>query len=262
MANWPLNLRTSRILISNDDGVHAPGLRVLRDVAEALCDEVWVVAPNSEQSGAGHSLTLRRPLRIHRHDDRVFSVDGTPTDCVLLASNEIMADHPPDLVLSGINRHANLGEDVTYSGTVAAAMEATILGYPAIALSQVFNNDQDDAVYWTTAASHAGALIARLAAVGWPTNSLINVNFPAVASDKVAGTEITQQGRRKIGDKILQGKDPSGRAYYWIGAVKTDNDVVPGTDFAAVATGHISVTPIDLDMTDLASMDRLSGIID
>ena len=262
MANWPLDLRNSRILISNDDGIHAPGLRVLRDVAEALCDEVWVVAPEAEQSGAGHSLTLRRPLRIHHHDERVFSVDGTPTDCVLLASNEIMAGSPPDLVLSGINRHGNLGEDVTYSGTVAAAMEATILGYPAIALSQVFSNGEDNEVYWTTAASHAGPLIARLVAVGWPDNSLINVNFPAVASDQVSGTEITMQGRRKIGDKIHRGEDPSGRAYYWIGAIKTDDALVPGTDFAAVAAGHISVTPIDLEMTDLPSMDRLRGILD
>lgn len=255
MAEWPLNLRQARVLLSNDDGHDAPGLAVLRRIAEALSDDVWVVAPESEQSGAGHSLTLRRPLRIRERGPRSYSVDGTPTDCVLLAVNQIMRDCRPDLVLSGVNRGANLGEDVTYSGTIAAAFEATILGVPAIAFSQEVTADGE--VDWRAAEAHLGALTERLVARGWPRNTLINVNFPPVPADVVIGVAVTSQGRRKIGDHITKALDPRGRDYYWIGEMRLAEAAAPGTDVAAIADDAISVTPIDLNFTDHASLADL-----
>ena len=262
MATWPLDLSASRILITNDDGIHAPGLKILKAIADSLSDDVWVVAPDSEQSGVGHALTLRRPLRIHHQTERVYSVDGTPTDCVLMAVGEILADHRPDLVLSGVNHYGNLADDVTYSGTVAAAMEATILGVPAIALSQEFNGADMAVDYWQTGATHGAAVIRQLVARGWPANTLINVNFPAVDAAAVGGVRLTHQGQRKIGDQILRGTDPRGRPYYWIGAMKLDDEVPAGSDLAAVAAGHISVTPIGLNLTDRATLDQLQGCFD
>ena len=262
MATWPLDLSASRILITNDDGIHAPGLKILKAIADSLSDDVWVVAPDSEQSGVGHALTLRRPLRLQQQDERVYAVDGTPTDCVLLAVGELLTDHRPDLVLSGVNYYGNLADDVTYSGTVAAAIEATILGLPAIALSQEFNGADMAVDYWRTGATHGAAVIRQLVARGWPANTLINVNFPAVAADAVRGVNLTHQGQRKIGDQILRGTDPRGRPYYWIGAMKLDEDVPIGSDLAAVAAGQISVTPIGLDLTDRATLDHLQGCFD
>src|SRR5579863_10225718 len=178
MFDTPLDLAAARILISNDDGINAPGLKLLAKVARALCPDVWVVAPETEQSGASHSLTITRPLRIRRLNPRRYAVDGTPTDCVLLAVNAIMKDKRPTLLLSGINAGANLGEDISYSGTVAAAMEATLLEIPAIAFSQHYESRR--AIPWKTAEAHAAAVIRRLTASPWPRNTLINVNFPAV----------------------------------------------------------------------------------
>ena len=251
----PIDLKKARILVTNDDGVYAPGIAVLQRVARALSRDVWVVAPETEQSGAGHSLTLRRPLRLRRLSSRRFCVDGTPTDCVLLAVNHLFRDRPPDLVLSGINRGGNLGEDVTYSGTIAAAMEATLLGVPAIALSQ--NIDGSATCRWSTAEHHAEALIRRLVAAGWPDDVLININFPDVDHDNVAGVAVVRQGRRKIGDHLVEGKDPRGRTYYWIGDMRVDDRSRRGTDLAAMAAGQIAVTPVHMDMTDRATMTAL-----
>jgi len=256
---WPLDLSRARILVSNDDGIEAPGIKVLTRIARSLSDDVWVVAPETEQSGTGHSLTLRRPLRIRRIEDRRFAVDGTPTDCVLLAVNEVMKDHRPDLVLSGINRGGNLGEDVTYSGTVAAAMEGTVLGVSSIALSQEFE-DRDD-VPWDTAETLAPGLIRRLCREGWPRNSLININFPAVHADAITGVRATTQGRRKIGDQIVRGRDPRGVPYYWIGSMRTEDPTVAGTDLKAVTDGAVSVTPIAMNMTDRPTLTRLVEVL-
>jgi len=255
MVNTPLDLANARVLISNDDGIHAPGLKVMEHIARAVCKEVWVVAPETEQSCAGHSLTLRRPLRIHKISDEKYAIDGTPTDCVLLAINEIMKDSPPDLVLSGVNRGGNLGEDVTYSGTVAAAMEATLLGYPAIACSQYFNDVQR--VKWSTAEKHGPDLLKKLCEFGWAQNTLMNVNFPDVMSTSVKSIEVTTQGRRKIGDNLAKGIDPRGEPYYWVGALRTQEDHMPGTDLYAVEDGSISITPISLDFTDVETMKQL-----
>lgn len=244
-----------RILLTNDDGIHAPGLKVLEHIARALSDDVWVVAPETEQSAAGHSLTLRRPLRIQHYDDKRFSVDGTPTDSVLLAINEVMVDHQPDLVLSGVNKGGNLGEDITYSGTVSAAMEATLLGIPAIALSQFFTDR--NAIPWHCAEDHGEQVIKRLLETGWSKNTLLNVNFPDCAADHLQGIEYTRQGRRKIGDNLAKGTDPRGEAYYWIGALRTQTEHEAGTDLHAIMNNAVSVTPISLDFTDEATLKRL-----
>src|SRR5262245_1992312 len=176
MFEAPLDLKNARILVTNDDGIRSTGLKVLERVARSLSRDVWVVAPELEQSAVSHSLTIRQPLRIRRIKRTVFAVDGTPTDCVLLAINHILKDRKPTLCLAGINRGGNLGEDVTYSGTIAAAMEATLLGVPAMAFSQVF--DHAPRVPWSTAEAHAGDVIRRMTRIGSPRNTLINVNFP------------------------------------------------------------------------------------
>lgn len=250
-----IDLSQARVLISNDDGIHAPGLKVLEHIAKKVCKEVWIVAPETEQSATGHSLTLRRPLRIHKHADKHYSVDGTPTDCVLLALNEIMKECPPDLVLSGVNKGWNLGEDVTYSGTVAAAMEATILGVPAIAFSQSFKDVHR--VKWSTAENHGQEVLTKLISMGWPKNTLMNVNFPDVISKSVKGIEFARQGRRKIGDELSKRQDPRGEDYFWVGALQSDDNFLEGTDLYAVENGSISVTPISLDFTDYETLKRL-----
>jgi len=258
MFDRPIDLATARILISNDDGINAPGIRLLAKVARGLCRDVWVVAPEQEQSGASHSLTLSRPLRIRKLGPRRYAVDGTPTDCVLLAINAILSDKRPNLVLSGINAGANLGEDVTYSGTVAAAMEATLLEVPAIALSQHYV--ERSAIHWETAGAYAAEVMRRLTASPWPRHTLINVNFPAVPPDEVTGVVATRQGRRKIGDGISQRVDPRGRPYYWIGPVRDEVCDAPGTDLHAVTQGKVALSPIYLDLTNREALAALSKV--
>ncbi len=215
------DLASARILISNDDGIEAPGIKMLERVARSLSNDVWVVAPETEQSAVAHSLTVRRPLRIRRLSRRRFAVDGTPTDSVLLGVRHVLKDRRPDLVLSGINRGANLGEDVTYSGTVAAAMEGTLLGVPSIAFSQLVNGD--DPVCWATAEHWAGEILRRVTAVGWPSNVLINVNFPDLPKNQVTGIEVVRQGKRKLGDDLAERVDPRGQTYFWVGAQRTED---------------------------------------
>lgn len=263
MLEAPLDLARARVLISNDDGIHAPGLKKLVALVRRLAREVWVVAPESEQSAASHSLTLRRPLRLRKLAPRRYAVDGTPTDCVLLAVNQLMKDKPPDLVLSGINLGGNMGEDTTYSGTIAAAMEATLLGIPAIALSQfVAGNGAHDGspVSWAVAEKFAPEVIAKVLSLPWPRDLLINVNFPAVAPEAVSGIEVTREGRRKIGGYIHEGADPRGRPYFWIGAQRNAKRYAPGTDLEAVRRGAVSVTPLSLDMTHRPSLRRLGKV--
>lgn len=251
----PSNLR---ILISNDDGINAPGIKVLERIARTISKDVWVVAPEHEQSAAGHSLTIRRPLRVRQLSRRRFAVDGTPTDSVLLGVNHVMTGKKPDLVLSGINRGSNLGEDVTYSGTVAAAMEATILGIPAIALSQYIHHPHP--VKWATAEHWAPGIIRRLMAAGWGRNVLINVNFPDVVHSHVTGIEVTRQGKRKLGDNILERADPRGEPYVWIGAQRAEERSTPGTDIEAICRGAVSVTPLCFDLTHRETMGALASV--
>jgi len=249
----------ARILVCNDDGIHGPGLKVLEKVARGISNDVWVVAPESEQSAAGHSLTLTVPLRVRRLSARRFAINGTPTDCVLLAVRHILDDHRPDLVLSGVNAGGNLGEDITYSGTVAAAMEATLLGIPAIALSQLRRGGVP--VGWGCARHHAGAVIRRLIDAGWPARVLINVNFPDCPAREVTGIEVAVQGRRKIGEVLNPGVDPRGHPYLWIGAERDEDASFAGSDLAAVHEGMISVTPLSIDLTHRRSMAGLRAAL-
>lgn len=242
-----MELNQARILIANDDGIHARGIEVLERIARTLTDDVWVVAPENEQSGAAHSLTIARPLRIRRRDERHFSVDGTPTDAVLLAVNQVLKDRKPDLVLTGVNRGGNLGEDITYSGTVAGAMEGTLLGIRSIALSQV--PDPDGPTKWATAEHFAPDIIKKLWSGTWPPSVLMNVNFPDLPVEQVKGVRVGRQGRRKIGAALLERHDPRGRPYYWIDSARAEEPTREGTDLAAVNQGLISVTPLYMDFT-------------
>jgi 5'-nucleotidase len=254
-AGEHLDLRRCRILICNDDGVEAPGIKLLTRVAKRFSSDVWVVAPEQEQSGASHSLTLHRPLRVRKLGPRRFAVDGTPTDCVLLAVNALLQDKRPDLVLSGVNGGGNLGEDVTYSGTVAAAMEASLLGFRAIALSQ--HIAEDGKINWAIAESWAGKVIRRLAALPWQRDTLYNVNFPDVAPRAVKGVVAAAQGGRKIGDHLLARVDPRGRPYYWIGPQRDEEHAPAGSDVRCVAAGYVTVTPIFLDLTHRKALAKL-----
>ncbi len=252
-----MDLRRARILVSNDDGINAPGLKVLEKIAKSLSDDVWVVAPESEQSASGHSLTLTLPLRVRRISRRRFAVNGTPTDSVLLGVQHIIQGRRPDLVLSGVNAGGNLGEDITYSGTVAAAMEGALLGIPSIALSQV--RIYGESVRWGAAEHHAPDVVRRLVGHGWPANVLMNVNFPDVPHDEVGPVEIAVQGRRKIGEAVTTGTDPRGYDYVWIGTERNEDPSFCGSDLKAVNEGRISVTPLCLDLTDRKSMKSLRG---
>lgn len=243
----PIDLARARVLIANDDGIHAPGLKLLERVVRPLVREVWVVAPETEQSAASHSLTMRRPLYLRRMARRRYAVDGTPTDCVLLAAHQVLKGRPPDLVLSGINRGGNLGEDALYSGTVAAAMEGALLGIPAIAFSLAY--DDGDRVSWPTAEHWAAEVLRRLDGIAWPRTVLLNVNLPSVPADRVIGIEITRQGRHKIGGSMIEGIDPRGHPYFWIGGGREEDRALAGTDLEAIHRGAVSITPLSLDLT-------------
>jgi len=253
------DLSNCRILVSNDDGIAAEGLAVLERIARSLSNDVWVVAPVLEQSGTGHSLTLHHPLRPVKIGDKRYTVSGTPTDCVMVAINHIMKDHKPDLVLSGVNVGANLGEDVHYSGTVAAALEGALLGFPAIALSQVLT--KIDNIHWATAERFAPDMIRRISAQGWHRNVLININFPDLPPESVKGIIVARQGKHKIGDDLVVRDDPRGREYLWIGSRRTADVSAAGTDLKAIADGYISVTPLNVDLTHQPTMDALKAAL-
>jgi len=254
-----LGKRPLRILVTNDDGIHAPGLTVLEQIAHELSDDVWVAAPETNHSGAGHSLTLRRPLRTRQVSERRFAIDGTPTDCVLLALQHVLRGVSIDLVLSGVNHGGNVGEDVTYSGTVAAAMEATLMRVPAIALSQACRDTHP--VKWQTARSFAPGIIEKCLSMPWPDDVLLNVNFPDVVAQAVEGVKVTAQGKRKIGEQLVERIDPRGEPYIWIGALRGDSTYGDGTDLAALRDGYVSVTPIHMDMTHRPSFEYLTRLL-
>ncbi len=250
-----------RILVSNDDGIQAPGIKVLERVARGLSDDVWVVAPETQQSAASHSLTLHRPLRIRRISKRRHAVNGTPTDCVFLAFNKILADRRPDLVLSGVNDGPNVGEDVTYSGTIAAAMEATLFGVPAVALSQAYGDGRRH--HWATAEQWGARLLRTLIERGWPERVLINVNFPDVAAGDVRGIRVVRQGLHALDDTLDERIDPRGAPYYWIGApLPASVAGQRGTDMEAVAEGYVAVTPLHMDLTHRRTLTRLREAIE
>lgn len=248
-----------RILITNDDGVNARGLKLLESVARKFSDDIWIVAPTEEQSGAGHSLTLTTPVRLRRHDERRFSVTGTPTDAVMLALAHIMKDSPPDVILSGINRGANLAEDVTYSGTVSAAMEGALAGVPSIALSQAYSREgMGDTVPFAAAEVWAERVLGPLLEFDSGARTLINVNFPALPPEEVKGIRTCRQGLRDYGRlRIVQRTDPRGYDYYWFGLGPVVETPGHSTDLEAIADGFVSVSPLHLDLTHEPSLDRL-----
>ncbi len=250
------NLSNARILISNDDGIHAPGLKVLEKIAHQLSEDVWTVAPETEQSATSHSLTTRRPVYTRRFGERRVAVTGTPTDCVVVAVNKVLKDKRPDLVLSGINHGGNLAEDVLYSGTVAAAMEGATLGVPAIAFSQTRNGDAP--IDFTVAEYFLPDLIRGLHRISWKRDLLINVNFPACAPDEVSGVRVCRQGRRDEQTGVIEGRDPGGRPYIWIGDWASDRTEATDTDLAVIAERGISVTPLHLDLTHSESLAPLA----
>ena len=249
-----------RILLTNDDGIHAPGLAVLEEIARAFSDDITIVAPAEEQSGKGRSLTLSEPLRVRRFADDRFSVSGTPTDAVMYALAEVMKDAPPDLVLSGVNRGGNLGEDVFYSGTIGAAMEGALAGKRAIAISQRYGSESPGADVSFDAARQWGARVVRpLLDLDWAPHTLINVNFPPIPADAVKGVRVVHQGLRDYGRvKLVQRTDPRGFPYYWNGLGRVPHTPVADTDLEAIELGYVTVTPLQMDLTHRDSMDRLA----
>ncbi len=252
------DLAKARVLISNDDGIDAPGLEALEKAIEGLVGEIWVVAPETEQSGAGHSLTLRRPLRIRHLHKRRYAVDGTPTDCVLLAVHQIMKGNQPDLLLSGVNRGGNLGEDVTYSGTVAAAMEGTLLGVPSIALSLVVNDQERP--HWPVIRRWLPRVVAGLSTLAWPEGVFMNVNFPSYPADEVCGIETVHQGGCRTGGEIIEGLDAHGVACFRIGPQPEGDRRRKGTDLEAVNRGAVAVTAMSMDLTHKVTQKALKAV--
>ncbi|MGE5502031.1 MAG: 5'/3'-nucleotidase SurE [Ignavibacteriales bacterium] len=252
-----------RILCTNDDGIHAEGLQSLERIARALTDDVWVVAPEIEQSGSSRALTLSIPLRVRQLDDRRFAVSGTPTDCVELAVQDLLGDQKPNLVLSGVNRGQNLAEDVTFSGTVAGALQGMALGIPSIALSQAMRifHDGERALY-ETAEAHGPAVIQRLVETGWPRDVTININFPDVEPEAVTEVEVTRQGFRDFKHMHAERRtDLRGRDYYWMGFRGKLSNPPAGTDLRAIYDGKISVTPLHIDLTHMETVHALKGVL-
>lgn len=247
-----------RILITNDDGINAPGLVAAEKIARALSDDVWIVAPESEQSGASHSLTLVSPLRLRKLAEQRYAVSGTPTDCVMMAALHILKDQPPDLILSGVNWGSNMADDVTYSGTIAGAMEGCALGIPSIALSQAYEEEDRGAIDWSAGEVHGPDVVRRLLKAGWPSATLMNVNFPACPADAVSGTVMVPQGKYDLqSTEIEERHDARLRPYYWIG-LRRRKAVPPGdSDLGAVYSGKIAVTPLHLNLTDWALLEKM-----
>lgn len=254
-----------RVLLTNDDGIAAPGLAVLEQVAATLAREVWVVAPAHDQSGTSHSLSLHAPLRIETLGERRFSVQGTPADCVVLGVRHLLRDAAPDMILSGVNRGANLGVETVFSGTVGAAMTGLLLGVPSIALSQAFEDRA--AVPWPTAAALAGPVIRRLSesakgGAGWSGSACLNVNFPACAPDQAGPLTATRQGEGLLdGIEILSRADPRTLDYHWLQISRRSRQDAADSEAAALDRRAISVTPLRFERTDDAVLDRLRDAV-
>jgi 5'-nucleotidase len=251
-----------RILLTNDDGINAEGLQALERIARVLSDDIWICAPEYEQSGASRALTLMDPLRVRRLDERRFAVEGTPTDCVMLAMQELMPQQP-DLVLSGVNRGQNIAEDVTMSGTVAGAIQGMALGVRSIALSQALISFHDDVtVLFQTAETFAPGIIRQALEAGWPDDVILNLNFPDVPADQVTAVEVTRQGFRDVFNIHFEKRtDLRGRDYYWTGYGKGRSNPDDGTDVRAIYEGRISVTPLHIDLTHMPTVHALKQVL-
>ncbi len=255
-----------RILLTNDDGIHAEGLVSLEAIARALSDDIWICAPEYEQSGASRSLTLAEPLRVRKVGERRFATTGTPTDCVMLAVTELMGDVRPDLVLSGVNRGANLAEDVTMSGTVAGAIEGMALGIPSIALSQmswpVPGHAVADRPLFEPAEYFGPGIVRRLLDIGWPSDVIMNINFPSRPIGDITEVEVTRQTFRDLHVRQAQRRtDPRGQEYFWMGFRQEKSAPADGTDLKAIYDGKISVTPLHIDLTHLETVHKLRAVL-
>ncbi|MFL5260330.1 MAG: 5'/3'-nucleotidase SurE [Hyphomicrobiales bacterium] len=251
-----------RILLTNDDGIYAPGLESLEKIAREISDDIWIVAPESEQSGASHSLSLADPIRLRAIGERRVAVKGTPTDCVVMAVRKIMPA-PPDLVLSGVNRGQNLADDVTYSGTIAAAMEGAALGFKSVALSQVSGIFNRRGLTFDVAEAHGAKVIQRLCTMEFGPGVLINVNFPDCRPDEVQGVEATRQGKRDQNLLIVDERiDARDRPYYWLGFKRERGNAPAGTDLKAAFEKRISVTPLHMNLTQLEALEPLRAALD
>ena len=257
------HLNSLRVLLTNDDGINASGLVLLEELLVPLVKELWVVAPQTDQSGTSHSLTLRQPLRVREMGSKRFSVTGTPGDCVLLAVNQIMKDCRPDLVVSGINRGRNVGEDVNYSGTIAAAKEASAFGIPAIAFSQVidpvdyFSEIKEVDLVYSASKTYCLDLIQDLLTMSWPENVVMSINFPLVRDGVVEGVKFTNGNWRKIGDQIITNRDGRGQPYFWIGPRDEVDKSMEGNDLEALERSVISVTPLSLEIVQQDVLQNL-----
>ncbi|MBV8613205.1 MAG: 5'/3'-nucleotidase SurE [Acetobacteraceae bacterium] len=245
-----------RVLLTNDDGIDAPGLRVLQEIAAEIADDVWVVAPERDQSGTSHSISLHAPVRMSRRGEQIFGVEGTPADCVVMGVRHLMRDAPPDLVLSGINQGANLGTETVFSGTVGAAMAGMLLGFPSIALSAAFV--RGNPVHWETALAHGPAVLRRLSGMPWSPRACLNVNFPNVPPDQAGPLTLTRQGHGPLDGIEVDGRiDPRQQDYFWIRLTRTPRADLPDSEGAAVAAHHISVTPLRFERTDEETLREL-----
>lgn len=246
-----------RILCTNDDGIHAPGLKTLETIARQISDDVWVVAPETDQSGVSHSLSLNDPLRLREISERHFAVKGTPTDCVIMGIRHLMRETKPDLVLSGVNRGQNVAEDVSYSGTVAGAIEGTILGVPSFALSQAYGPNGRGEIKWACAEAHAPGVIRKILELGVDKGTLVNINFPGCEPEDVAGVSVVNQGVRSQEllrlDERLDGR---GNPYFWVTFERRRFVPGNGTDLWALDNRRIAITPLRLDMTDEPTLTR------
>lgn len=254
-----MDLSRQRVLLTNDDGIHAPGIVLLEKVVRRYTDDVWVVAPSEERSGASHSISMHDPIRHRALDERHHAIKGTPTDCALMGIYKIMPERPT-LLISGINWGANLAEDVTYSGTAAAAMEGALLGVPSIALSQVHHMSE---VHWDTAESFLPEVLEKILSVGLMPGTFVNVNFPPVRPSEVRGIRVVSQGLRPPGSFVpVERVDARTKPYFWIKIAYNPGNMHDGTDLKAIADGEIAISPIQLDMTAHAMMDRLAKVFD
>lgn len=262
MPKFPKDMASACIMISNDDGIHSHGIKILEETVLTVAKNIFVVAPENEQSAAGHSLTIHKPLRIKHYDDRHISVYGTPTDCVLMGVQKIMKDKRPDMVLSGVNHGQNSGDDVTYSGTIAAAIEATLLGFPAIAFSQQYDEGigKPD---WKIPGEWIPKILSKLAGSEIDKNVLLNVNFPALAAGVLPkGITVVPQGHGKPSeDDIIECMDPRGKPYFWIGPPTPRNSTEGNvTDNGALQEGWITITPLSLNLTHQPMLKTLGGL--
>lgn len=250
-----------RILLTNDDGIHAEGLQVLERVARQLSDDVWVVAPETDQSGFAHSLSLSDPLRMRKVREKHYAVRGTPTDCVIMGVRHLLPE-PPDLILSGVNSGSNVADDVTYSGTIAGAMEGTLLGIRSIALSQGYTVvEEGRTVRWETTERHAPDLLRTLIELPLPRNVFLNLNFPNCLPDDVEGVSVTNQGQLSHGLWLEERQDGRGFPYFWLRFGREQSQVRDGTDIAALRANHISVTPLHMDLTAHAVKDQIANAL-